>query len=95
MFGTFKLTVNADLNKYEFSGYGTAFDASGSFALSDGSGFGKKVIIIGADMTSAVHIDNTKKDILIHGKSSTQVIDDTILTTEKEYSINFTEIFNC
>ena len=32
--------------------------------LSDDSGFGKNVIIFGADMSSSAHIDNKKKDIL-------------------------------
>ena len=59
--------------------------------LSDDSGFGKNVIIFGADMSSSAHIDNKKKDILILGKVPTQGLDDTTLTAEKEYSINFTE----
>ena len=84
LFGTVKLTTNADLDKCEYSGYGTVVDASRSFSLSDGIGFGKKVTIFGANMSSAMHIDNTIKDIMIYCKSSTQVIDDIILTTEKE-----------
>ena len=32
------------------SGYSIGFDAHGIFALSDGNGFGKNVIIFGADM---------------------------------------------
>ena len=31
------------------------------FSLSDGSGFGKNVIIFGADMTLSAHVDNRKK----------------------------------
>ena len=34
---------------------------------------GKNVIIFGADMSSSVHVDNKKKDILILGKDPTQV----------------------
>ena len=34
---------------------------------------GKNVIIFGADMSSSVHVDNKKKDILILGKGPTQV----------------------
>ena len=37
-----------------------------------------------------MHIDN-KKDILIFGKGVTQGLDDTSLTEEAEYSINFTK----
>ena len=42
-------------------------------------------------MSSLVHIDNKKKDILILNKSPTDCLDDTMLTAENEYSINFTE----
>ena len=41
-------------------------------------------------MGSSVHVDNKKKDILILGEGPTQELDDTILTAEKKYSINFT-----
>ena len=37
---------------------------------------GKNVIIFGADMSSSVHTDNKKKDILILGKVPTQGLDD-------------------
>ena len=50
---------------------------------------GKNVIIIGVDMSSSVHIDNKKKDILILGKGPTQGLDDTMLTAEAQYSVNF------
>ena len=40
-------------------------------------------------MSSSVHIDNKKKDILILGIDPTQVLDDTMLTAEAQYSINF------
>ena len=40
-------------------------------------------------MSSSVHIDNKKKHILILGKVSTQVLDQTTLTVEGQYSINF------
>ena len=63
----------------------------GSFSLSDGGGFGKKVIIFAADMSSSAHIDNKKKDILILGKSTTQGFRKITLTAKKEYSINFAE----
>ena len=49
----------------------------------------KNVIIFGADMTSSVHVDNNGKDILILGEEPTQGLDDTILTAEAIYPINF------
>ena len=35
-------------------------------------------------MSSSVHVDNKKKDILILGKGPTQGLDDTSLTAEKK-----------
>ena len=52
---------------------------------------GKKVIIFEADMSSSVDIDNKNKDILILGEEPTQGLDDTTLTAEAKYPINFTQ----
>ena len=38
-----------------------------------------------------MHTDNKKKYILILGNGLTDGLEDTMLTAEKEYSINFTE----
>ena len=46
--------------------------------------FGKNVIIFGADMSSSVHFDNKKNNILIIGEGPTQRLDDTTLTAEKK-----------
>ena len=51
---------------------------------------GKTVIIFGADMSSSVHLI-TKKDISILGEGPTQGLDDTTLTAEAIYPINFTQ----
>ena len=40
-------------------------------------------------MTSSVHIDNKNKDILLLGEGPTQGLNDTTLTAESIYSINF------
>ena len=71
-FGAVKFTTNVDPDNYKHSGCANEFDASGSFSLSDGSGFGKNVIISGVDMSSSVRIDNKKKDIFILGKDPKQ-----------------------
>ena len=52
---------------------------------------GKNVIIFGADMSSSAHIDNKGKYILILGVEPTQGLDDTTLTAEAIYPINFTQ----
>ena len=40
-------------------------------------------------MSSSVHANNKNKDILILGKGRTKGLDNTTLTTEAKYSINF------
>ena len=50
---------------------------------------GKNVIIFGVDMSSAVHINSQKKDILILVKGTAQGLDDTELAAEAQYSVNF------
>ena len=70
LFGSVKLTKNADTDKYGYFGYGIRFDRQSSFSI--GNETGKKVIIFGVDMSSSSKIDNRKKDILILGKGPTQ-----------------------
>ena len=60
-------------------------------SLSDGSGFGKNLILFGTDMSSSVHVDNKKKYILILGKELTDGLNDTMLTAENEYFDQFCE----
>ena len=86
--GAVRLTKNADIDKYQYSGNGTGFDRKSAFSF-PGVGFGQNVIIFGVDLSSSVHVDNKKKDILILGKGPTQGLDHT-LTAKKMYSISFT-----
>ena len=50
---------------------------------------GKNIIIFGVAISSSAHIDNKKKDVLILGKGPTQRLDDAMLTTEAQNSIDF------
>ena len=88
VFCAVKLTKNANIDKYWYSGYGIGFDRKGSFSFPD-CRFGQNVIIFGVDMSSSVHIDNKKKDILIIGKGPTQGLGIHSLTAEKMNSIKF------
>ena len=88
LFGSVKLTKNADIDKYGYSGYGIGFDRNTSFSV--GNEIGKNVIIFGVDMSSSTKIDNRKKYILILGIGPTQGLENT-LSAEKMYSINFTK----
>ena len=71
MFGAVKLTKNADVDKYGYSGYGVGFDKHESFSF-PGTELGRNVIIFGVDISSSTKFDNRKKDILILGKGHTQ-----------------------
>ena len=71
MFGAVRLTKNADIDKYGYSGYGTGFNRKSSFSFPGGR-LGQNVIMFRVDMSSSVHVDNKKKDIVILGKGPTQ-----------------------
>ena len=58
----FKLVKNADIDKYEYFGFGIGFDRSRTFSIANE--FGRKVINFGVDMTSSAHVDNKRKDML-------------------------------
>ena len=51
----------------------------------------RNVIILGADMSSSLIVDNKNKDITILGEGPTQRLGDTTLTSEAKHSINFTQ----
>ena len=88
LFGAVSFTKNADIDKYEYSGYGIGFDRGNVYSA--GNGFGSNVIIFGVDMSSS-DVDNKKKDIYILGKGPTQELGEHSLTAEKMYPINFIE----
>ena len=82
LFGSVTLTKNANIDTYEYSGYGIDFDRKSSFSFPGFSFFG-------VDMSSSAHFDDKKKNILVLGKGATQGLKHT-LTAEKMYSVNFT-----
>ena len=60
MFGALRLSKNANIDKYKYSGYGVGFDRHENFSF-PGTGLGRNVIIFGVDMGSSTKIDNRKK----------------------------------
>ena len=88
LFGAVKLTKNVDVHKYKYFRYGIAFDSRGSFSHPNG-GYGRNVIIFGADMSSSAHANNKTKSILVLGKDFIQGIDNTTIYAKKIYSTNF------
>ena len=77
------MNKNADIDKYEYSGYGIVFDRRIKIFI-PWCGFGQNVLILGADMGSSAHTDKKKKDILFLGRGPTQGFEHT-LTAEKKY----------
>ena len=71
------MTKNSDIEKYKYSGYGIGFDRRSSSSFPSG-GFGQNVLIFGAEMSSYIHIDNKKKDILVLGRGPTQGLESTL-----------------
>ena len=89
LFGAVSLTKNADIDKYKYSGYGIGFDREGEFSF--GNGFGRNCIIFEADLSSSLHANNKKNNVLVLGKDFVQGINGTTIYAEKLYSFNFTE----
>ena len=77
------------IDKYKCSRYGIGSDRKGTFSV--GNGFGRNCIIFGVDTSYATHVHNKKKGILILGEGPTLGLDGTKLTSEKMYSVKFTE----
>ena len=66
LFGAVKLTKNADIGKYKYSEYGIGFDSRACFSHASG-GYGRNVIILGADLSSSSHANNKTRNILVLG----------------------------
>ena len=91
LFGAVSLTKNVDIDQYKYySGYGIGFDKKGEFSFGS-NGFGRNIIIFGADMSSSVHATNRTKNALILGKDFIQGLDNTAIYAEKLYSTSFTK----
>ena len=87
LLGAVKIIKTLKINTY--SGYGIAFDSKGNLSLPSG-GYGKNVIIFGADLSSCVYANNRANNILVLGKEFIQGVNGTTNYAEKMYSTNFT-----
>ena len=81
LFGAIALVKNVDIDQYKYSGYGIEFDRKGIF--SSGNGFGRNLVIF-VGMSSSVHVDNKKKDILILGEGPTEGLGENSLSAEEK-----------
>ena len=80
LFGVVKLTKNLKINTY--SGYAITFASKRSFSHPSG-GYGKNVIIFGADFSSSVQANSRANNILVLGKDFVQGINGTTIYAEK------------
>ena len=67
LFGAVSFTKHVNIDQYIYSGYSIEFDRKGEFSFGS-NGFGRNVIILGADMSSSVNANNRAKNILVLGK---------------------------
>ena len=83
-------TTNSDTDKWQYSGFGTRFDSTGTFTHQDDGKNAKNVVVFGADMTNSAHETNKTQSVLFLGHGLIQKINDATINAEKMYSPNFT-----
>ena len=72
LFGTVKLTRNADKSEFTYNGQGLAFDGEDFWSFDNDTA--RKVIIFGVDNRSSSHIDNSKNNLLVLRQGHTEGI---------------------
>ena len=84
--------LNANLNADPdfYSGFSIGFDSPSLFSFPYFD-LGKNVVIFGVDNNSSVLVDDKKKDTFVLGEDTTQELDDTTMTAEAKFSLNFKE----
>ena len=81
MFGTVKLTKNANKSTFIYNGPGIAFDIS--------NGFARNYVIFDVDSSSPVHTDNCNNNGL--GEGPNDYTNNNADTVETEFGTNFTK----
>ena len=76
--------------KYKYSGYNIGFDSCSEFSFTDGA-MGKMSLFLEL-IWLHLYILIIKKDILIVGEGPKQGLEDTTLTAEAKYPMNFTQL---
>ena len=70
LFGSVRLTKNADPDKNKYSGYGIRFDSPSEFLFTNGN-YGKNLSFLELIFwSSSVHLDNKRKELMIREKMS-------------------------
>ena len=85
----FGLIKNSTIHEFGYNEYEIGFDSKGTFSHPSG-GFGRNVLIFGADVSLSAHANNKKRTILVLNEGIIQ-IPSTTLYAEEMYSVSFTE----
>ena len=83
------IVKNIGKEEWVYSGYGRAFDATGSWSF--GNDFARNVIIFGFDNSPLSHTDIRKSNLLILGEGPTYGINGSFSSPEKIFSISFSK----
>ena len=71
-----KPSNTTDPQKWQYSGYGLAFDRTGQYTHNHGN-LARNIIIFGADLSSSIHSTNKTRNILVLGHAFIQKINKT------------------
>ena len=82
LFGAVILRKNFDIYKYKYFGNGVGFERKETFSV--GNGFGRNYF--GADMSSFLHVDDKKRDILVLGVGPIRGLYGATLTARKVFN---------
>ena len=83
-----RLNNTKDPDNFIYSGWAIGFDRNGTFGHPEG-GTARNVIILGVDMSGSAHASNKTKDFLVLGRGLIQLIENTTIYAEKNYSPHF------
>ena len=87
-----KANNTTDLDKWQYRGYGLAFDWRSIFTHPDDNGLARNVIIFGADLSNSTkHATNKTQIVFVLGRDFIQKVNDTTIYVEKVYSPNFSK----
>ena len=87
MFGAVKLTRHSVKSQFIYYDYEAAFDWIGKWGFLSYK-FPRNIVIFGADNSSSRHSDN-RKNFLVIGHGTTDVINNSVATVEKKLMVNF------
>ena len=89
LFGTIKLTWNADKSKFTYNGWGITFDGKSISSFDNDTK--RNVVIFVVENSSSPDINDPKNNFLVFGKRPTESINSIVGRAEKKDSINLSK----